>query len=181
MRRVLFLTTAAFVLALGLAACGEKQEAVTASPTGSAPTQATPEAATFTDPFKYCIAVGTIDAPDSRYTGPTVPNAVKEGLRNMGHPASEAGTVWRCMDGKLFACNGGANLTCSGANASTEPSPDMVQWCKENPDSHIPATITGHATIYIWDCQGNVPRIVQQVFTVDPSGFIADSWFEIRP
>jgi len=85
------------------------------------------------------------------------------------------------MDAKVLACNGGANLPCWEANTSTEPSPDMVQWCQENADSPIPAAITGHATIYIWECQGSEPRIVKQAFNVDPRGFVADFWFEILP
>jgi len=200
MRPVPLLVVAAVVLALALAACGEEEAAtgsatpgaLTAAPLSPTPPPATSEAtprpptatpgmSTFSDAFEYCLAVGTIDAPDSRYTGPSVPDAVKEGLRKLGRWTSEAATVWRCMDGKTLACNGGANLPCGEADTSTEPRPDMLQWCQENADSPIPAAITGHATIYIWECQGGVPRIVKQAFDVDPRGFVADFWFEIGP
>jgi hypothetical protein len=44
--------------------------------------------ATFTDPSTYCAVLGTIDAPDSRYTGPKVPEAVTRGLKKaLGAPA----------------------------------------------------------------------------------------------
>ena len=201
MRLAPFFVVAALVLTIGLAGCGDEDSAVTASATPGTPTAtplsptpppatsestpltptATPEESTFNDLFEYCLAVGTIDAPDSRYTGPPVPDAVKEGLQALGHWTSEPATVWRCMNGKVLACNGGANLPCWEANTSTEPSPDMVQWCQENADSPIPAAVTGHATIYIWECQAGVPRIVKQVFNVDSRGFVADFWFEIVP
>jgi len=201
MRPAPFFVVAALVLAIGLAGCGGEDTAVTASATPGAstavPSSPTPQAATpeatlqpstptpemsaFNDPFQYCAAVGTIDAPDNRYTGPPVPDAVKEGLQALGHWTSEAATVWRCMDGKVLACNGGANLPCGQANTSTEPSPDMGQWCTENPDSPIPAAVTGHSTTYIWECQGGEPRIVKQVINVDSRGFGADFWFEIVP
>src|SRR5664280_2603081 len=34
---------------------------------------------TYTDPFAYCAAVGTIDAPDSRYTGDPIPLMIIQG------------------------------------------------------------------------------------------------------
>ncbi|HWI61124.1 MAG TPA: hypothetical protein VNT75_04785, partial [Symbiobacteriaceae bacterium] len=36
---------------------------------------------TYTDPFAYCAAVGTIDAPDSRYIGEKVPMRIAKGLQ----------------------------------------------------------------------------------------------------
>ena len=42
---------------------------------------ATPAPATYTDPFAYCAAVGTIDTPDAAYSGPAVPQSVGEGLQ----------------------------------------------------------------------------------------------------
>jgi hypothetical protein len=44
--------------------------------------------AQFGDPFAYCAVLGTIDAPDSRYTGPKVPEVVAQGLKKaFGAPA----------------------------------------------------------------------------------------------
>jgi len=37
---------------------------------------------TFSDPFAYCTAVGTIDQPDSRYVGPKIPDAKCRQLRH---------------------------------------------------------------------------------------------------
>jgi len=46
--------------------------------------------AAFADPFAYCTALGTIDAPDVRYTGPQSPAAIDTGLQQA---AGDAGTA----------------------------------------------------------------------------------------
>src|SRR5262249_1040186 len=87
-------------------------------------------ARTYSDPFAYCAAVGNVDAPDARYTGPPLPPSIVQGLRRaFGAPASapnEAfthGTFWRCMDGSVWACTVGANLPCQArADTSRVPS-----------------------------------------------------------
>ncbi len=85
------------------------------------PTTAAPaaQAASYADPFSYCATVGTIDTPDSRYTGPAIPDSVAQGLKNASGASADApldifknGTYWRCMDGKVYACFVGANLPC---------------------------------------------------------------------
>src|SRR5512140_1191340 len=63
----------------------------------------------FTDPFAYCAAVGTIDKPDVRYTGPQVPDAIISGFKKAaGLEAStepsdvfKKATIWRCMASKV--------------------------------------------------------------------------------
>jgi hypothetical protein len=37
----------------------------------------------FDDPFAYCAAVGTIEAPDVRYTGPAMPESLARGLKTV--------------------------------------------------------------------------------------------------
>jgi hypothetical protein len=53
---------------------GKTISAVSSPPGSSQP-------ATFSNPFAYCTALGTIDAPDSRYSGPKVPEAVAQGVK----------------------------------------------------------------------------------------------------
>lgn len=73
-----------------------------------------PTLATYTDPFAYCAAVNTIDAPDALYTGPKVPEIIAEGLRKAFNTPDTPleiymrGTFWRCMNGKVYACTVGA-------------------------------------------------------------------------
>jgi hypothetical protein len=177
--------------ALALSAC-----AVTPTPETGAPATTVPQAepttgaeATFTDPFESCAAVGTIDAPDERYTGPEIPDSVAQGLQSaLGGtgtppPPIAQNSFWRCMDGRVYACTVGANLPCQEkADTSETPSEAMVEFCQGDPDSEfIPAAVTGRATVYSWRCTEGEPEIIEQVFQVDPQGFLADFWYELEP
>jgi hypothetical protein len=147
-------------------------------------------APTFTDPFNYCAAVGTIDAPDERYAGLAVPEAIIEGLREKAEIGDEAPagwvaalTVWRCMDGEVWACFVGANLPCSEkADTSSTPQPEMEDFCNANPNTEvIPAAVTGRATVYEWRCVDTAPQVVTQLLEPDALGFLSDFWYELSP
>lgn len=85
-------------------------------------------------------------------------------------------TVYRCMNGKAWLCNSGANLVCGKANTSRK-SAGAASFCKENPGaSVVPMAATGHDTIYQWSCAGKKARISQQIADADPRGFIAANW-----
>jgi hypothetical protein len=89
-------------------------------------------------------------------------------------------TSFRCMSGKIWLCNYGANLVCGKANVSRE-STGATAFCKENPGSDsVPMAATGHDTVYSWKCVGNKARISGQTLTVDPRGFIAENWKRIK-
>jgi hypothetical protein len=144
----------------------------------------------FANPFAYCAAVGTIDAPDDRYTGPPMPQAIARGLkRAFGAPESAPLTpflensFWRCMGGKVYACNVGANLPCQGkADISRTPNAGMLDFCKENPDTDfIPAVATGRETVYAWQCTNGAPTITREVVQPDARGFLKNIWYEIPP
>ena len=174
--------------ALLLSACGAPQ-ATSAPTTVASPSPAT-EQGQFTDPFAYCTAVGTMDAPDARYTGPKTPDAVVNGLRKVLETPDDvpmepfvAGTFWRCMDGAVWACFVGANLPCTTkADTSRTPTPDMADFCTANPNSDfIPAYVTGRATVYEWRCTNDAPEIVKQLVEPDAQGFWSNIWYEISP
>jgi hypothetical protein len=148
------------------------------------------EEAAYKDPFAYCAAVGTVDSPDSRYVGPKMPEAIVVGLKKAfgvteGAPPDvfERGTYWRCMDGKVYACNVGANLPCTEkADTSREPNQGMKEWCDSNQDSEfVPAFAAGRATVYEWRCTGNEPTIVKEINKPDSAGYISNIWYEISP
>jgi hypothetical protein len=150
-----------------------------------------PTVETFTDPFAYCASVGTVDAPDTRYTGTQIPDEIINGFkRAAGLEAStepidllRRSTIWRCMDGKVYACNFGTNLPCdSKANTDRTPSPAMGDYCKANPNSDvIPMSVTGHATIYSWRCINDNPEILDQIDQVDAEGYLERIWYAIKP
>lgn len=156
-----------------------------ASPVAEA-TTVTEEAA-YDDPFAYCAAVGTIDAPDERYTGEELPVVILEGVRDalnandVDLEVFEIGTVWRCMDGQVYACNVGANLPClAKADESREPTEPMVDFCAESPDSDfIPAVVTGRSTVYNWACEDGEPVVVDQFTEVDSQGFLEFVWYAL--
>ncbi len=146
---------------------------------------------TFTDPFAYCAAVGTVDAPNSRYTGTAVPDQIINGFKKSAGLESSTEpmamlrktTIWRCMGGKVYACNFGANLPCdSKADTAKTPSQAMSDFCKANPSSAIiPMSVTGHSTIYSWHCVNDSAEMVEQVETVDAAGYIGRIWYPIQP
>lgn len=148
----------------------------------------TPDA--FDDPFAYCAAVGTIDAPDDRWVGPQMPVAIAQGLQRAFHVPPTAPldpflehSVWRCMQGQVYACNFGANLPCqSQADLSRVPSTAMDVFCRQHPGADtIPAVYTGRATVWDWRCRDTTPTPERQLLAVDPEGFIAGIWYAIAP
>ena len=159
-------------------------------PTTPAASAASAPQATFTDPFAYCTALGTIDAPDSRYNGPKVPEAVARGLKKaFGAPVDAPlelflnNTVWRCMDGMVYACTVGANLPCQErADTSRRPTQGMTDFCRNNPRAEvIPAVAAGRATVYEWRCAGSEPEVVRQFAQPDARGFLSNIWYPISP
>ncbi len=172
-------------LLIGAAACSPQ----VTSPVAAAPTNTSVQ--TFTDPYAYCAAVGTVDAPDARYTGPKVPDSVINGYKTAAGLQSSTEpldmfqklTIWRCMGGKVYACNFGANLPCdSKANTSSTPTQAMLDFCKATPNTDfIPMAVTGHDTIYSWRCVNDQPQVLQQIAQVDAAGYLANIWYPIQP
>lgn len=186
----LFVGTLLSLLAMAMTACSaqvNKAEIVTLTPTANpALVQKI-----YSDPFAYCAAVGTIDSPDARYTGPQISDEIINGyITAAGLEAStepmeifKKTTIWRCMDNQVYACNYGANLPCSSkANTDKTPSPEMEDYCKANGDSDfIPMSVTGHSTIYSWHCVKGTPELLDQIEKVDAAGYLAQIWYPIAP
>jgi len=144
----------------------------------------------WSDPFAYCAAVGTIDAPDARYTGRAVPASVARGLQKaFGVQPSESlepferGTSWRCMDGTVYACNVGANLPCDAKPpADPQPTAAMKTYCAENAGADfIPMYVTGHDSTYAWSCAGTEPKRGERTSPLDARGFVGSVWHRIAP
>ncbi|NTV63598.1 MAG: hypothetical protein HGA65_08695 [Oscillochloris sp.] len=168
------------LLLLSFAACSPAPAATPTATTAASP------AASFDDPYAYCTTVGTIDAPDARYTGAAMPAAlvqamIQRGLISADAPAAfQQSAVWRCMQGHVWICHFGANLPCQEkADTSQTPTAEMASFCAENPSADIPAAVTGRATIYAWGCQAGKPTVLSTVTSVDPQGYQADIWYEL--
>ena len=144
---------------------------------------------TYSDPFAYCAAVGTVDAPDARYTGEAVPAAVVLGLVRQGlvapdaPPQIQSNAVWRCVNGEVWACHFGANLPCQEkADISQMPTTEMTDFCKANLNADfIPAAVTGRSTVFEWRCDNGKPAVAKQVFTPDEEGFLQEFWYRLTP
>ncbi len=184
-RSRLFQVTLFLLITANLISCAPTTVALVPNPT---PTE-TP-AATFIDPFVYCAAVGTIDAPDARYTGAKVPDVVAKGLMKATNASADApldvfvrNSFWRCMDGKVVACTVGANIPCEGkADTSTTPNEGMTNWCASNPNSDfIPAAAAGRETVYEWRCANGAPQLGRPILTPDARGFISNFWYVLSP
>ena len=88
------------------------------------------KAQSYTPPVDYCRAVGTIDKPDARYTGPKLPRWMAKQL-NLTTGQSDQ-MEWRCASGKVLACVYGANIPCN-AKANTNSTPTAAcQRAKRN-------------------------------------------------
>jgi hypothetical protein len=179
-------------LTLILAACARSGAGVPVPAASAIPvTQTTSTPQTFSDPFAYCTAVGQIDKPDARYTGPIMSDALfrsylKAANLNVNGDIPEdfkKMTTWRCMDHKVVACNFGANIPCdSKANTDKTPTQGMLDYCKQSPEvDFIPMSVTGHNVIYGWGCVKGQPQIMQQLDTVDTAGYPANFWVTLKP
>lgn len=143
---------------------------------------------TYLNPFGYCRAVGTIDAPDLRYVGPKFPDSlvrsmVIQGLVSADAPSDfQKSAIWRCMDHRLWVCQFGANIPCrEKADTSRDPSPGMIDYCKANSAAEvIPAYVTGRTTIYEWACKDGKARITRQVTNADQQGYPVSYWTELK-
>jgi putative hemolysin len=143
----------------------------------------------YSDPFAYCAAVGTIDTPDARYNGPEMPDAVIQAMLRQGIVSADAplefqqNAVWRCMNSSVWVCHFGANLPClEKADTTQVPTAEMEDYCEANPtEESIPAYVTGRATVYEWACQDGKPVVVKQLFSSDAQGYLADFWYELTP
>jgi hypothetical protein len=130
-----------------------------------------------------------VDAPDARYTGEELPDVIAEGIRaafnaeDVDLETFQRGTVWRCLDNKVYACNVGANIPClAKADESREPSQPMIDYCADNVNSDfIPAVVTGRSTIFEWGCDDTTPVIIGQYTEVDSQGFLEFAWHELTP
>lgn len=137
-------------------------------------------AASYTDPVAYCRAVGTIDVPDARYSGPKLPAWMAAKLRL---DRSEGDRMrWRCAHGAVLACLYGANIPCDAkADTSRKPTPAIAEFCRGHSDADfVPLVVTGHETVVSWACRSGLP-LPAKVGAVDAEGYAAAYWRRIAP
>ncbi len=127
---------------------------------------------TYDDPFAYCQAVGTIDYPDGRYSGPPVVSAMTQLLRAPAD-ATRDRVHWRCMSGSVLACASYAGPICDTAPTVEE----MTAYCARNPDAK--PLFAPHG---IWSCVAGQPQLPENAnWPVDARGFMPRAWITVSP
>lgn len=125
----------------------------------------------------YCAAGARSGAPVP------VPKPLEaEVARTLGVPLDlvRRGAFVRCAGAKLLACWVGANLNCGKADARRSLT-GATAYCRANPNADfIPMVATGHDTIYAWRCAGGRAVAGKAVRAVDPDGYDAGNWKEVR-
>lgn len=127
----------------------------------------------------YCRQVGTSLDWDHPAGGMTFSDA---------HPILGVKLVsdWvaRCYEGKPLVCSCGA--TCGACMRASIDEPEGVRsWCYEHITGWPPMAVTGHSTIYEWECDMGRP-VWHLPAGFDPSnsdkaGFSKGSWIPMAP
>ena len=129
-----------------------------------------------TSPVEYCQQIRTDDTLHT--VPPSLVSAVVRLFQLEAMPPAqvERSTYFRCADGLVLVCTVGANLACGKADTRRDL-PGVRAWCAEHAGSqNVPAYVTGHATIYLWRCDGPRPVVSRPALSVDPRGFISQNW-----
>lgn len=137
------------------------------------------------EPWATCRAAGTLDdpAPLPPEAAADLHNRVRQAFDLADDAPVAAWTVWRCMDGEVWACVVGANLPCGErADTSDVPAEPLRRFCREHPDSDsIPAAVTGRATVHLWRCADGRPEVAGTWSEPDARGFHREIWRRIDP
>jgi len=127
-------------------------------------------------PVAHCLKVGNDDAT-RKLTKSLVADArrVFDFAGGSDQTVQET-TTWRCMSGRVWICNYGANLPCGKGDVS-KTSEGGDQFCADNPNADdIPMVATGHSSIHRWRCRGRGAVIDGQPFSIDRRGFVVQFW-----
>lgn len=129
------------------------------------------------------LAAGARDACDEKRNDDMVGNIAPQMARRaaralkvgpeviLEHPER---FVYRCMNGAIWVCDHGANISCAKADTRRRMR-SVDDYCKSNPDSIVPMFVTGHGASHLWKCESGKPVITDSLH-VDERGFIADHW-----
>jgi hypothetical protein len=119
----------------------------------------------------FCRANPNLDFPDRAFYG----SPHRDGIVPR-EVAAVGATNWRCRDGKVYVCAGGAaGSACAKMDPNREPSEDIRQTCEANPGQHFFATAVIGNSSSTWRCQGSIAKIIATV-PLDSRGFMQQTW-----
>jgi hypothetical protein len=114
--------------------------------------------------------------PKSGFPCPCVLRATSRGWHPSPEVASVGATNWRCRDGKVYVCAGGAaGSACAKMDPSRQPSEYVRQTCEDNPGQDFVATAVIGNSSSTWRCQGPTAKIIMTV-SLDSRGFMKQMW-----
>ena len=127
------------------------------------------------EPGAYCARVGTEDA--ARPLPPALAGRAAEvfGLRSAPPEYVARATVWRCEGGRVLACFAGANLPC-GKLDRRQALPAVARWCAGHPGAVVPASVSGHGSLWRWSCRGAQAVRNGAAWQLDGRGFAVETW-----
>lgn len=154
----------------GTAALSTGADVTTSSTAGAATPTKVAAGQSYSDPFAYCQALGTIDYVDGRYTGSMVTPEIAQALR-MPLDSSRDRVVWRCVGGQVLGCSSFAWPRCGIVPTAKE----LVEFCRLFPD--VPRLIAPQGP---WSCVAGKPKLPDDAsWPVDARGFAVGAWINI--
>ncbi len=152
----------------------------------SGTTREIPPGTTFTSPWDYCGAIGTIDKPGPEYTGeashPEIHKQVQMALARSAADGAGDNIIWRCADGSVYGCNATLSQDClTQMDLSHTPAEAAISECAkaEMNLQTLPSAVVGRETPYEWICQEGKPIISGQGISVDEQGYNSMIWFNV--
>jgi hypothetical protein len=139
-------------------------------------------AQSYTNVFDYCAAIGTIDRPDSRFSGIFPASKAADAFGIEPGALHENAFAWRCMNHAVWVCAQLNSPICGKANVSREATKPMADYCQMDPDSAvIPLVVMGqeHPPAYDWACRQGVASVAGQTFTPDARGYPPYLWKQL--
>jgi len=119
----------------------------------------------------FCKANPNVDFPARASLGPKgKQRALPEKVAAIG------ATAWRCMEGKVYVCAGGAaGSACWKMNPSHKPSRAIRETCEGNPGQEFVAMAVIGNSSSTWRCEGRTAKIIKTV-PLDARGFMKETW-----
>jgi hypothetical protein len=118
----------------------------------------------------YCRAHPTMDYPHTNKPGDLEDNSLAADV------AAAGADNWRCMDGKVLVCAGGASgSACQRADPSLKPSANIRDFCKTMPNADVVGTAYSLPSSSLWKCKGKTPVIIHTA-ALDKRHFLKHTW-----
>jgi hypothetical protein len=124
----------------------------------------------------FCAANPNKDFPAKAFYGPKFQFGMTP-----KEVARRGANDWRCMDGKVWICNVGADgRACEKLDPDPKPSEPVRQFCAANPGADfVPMVVIGNSAT-TWRCRG-VTAEPLETQRLDKRNFIKKAWRPLPP